>query len=62
MDGLRSYLCFIIQVSAFATNDAVVRFANYYGDHMVLQKAPAQAHIWGLGGIGGQSITVAMDG
>ncbi|CAI8011165.1 Sialate O-acetylesterase [Geodia barretti] len=26
---------------------AAFRFANYYGDHMVLQRAPAQANIWG---------------
>ena len=23
------------------------RFANYYGDHMVLQRAPEQANVWG---------------
>ena len=23
------------------------RFANYYGDHMVLQRGPARANIWG---------------
>ena len=22
-------------------------FANYYGDHMVLQRAPAHANVWG---------------
>ena len=26
---------------------AAFRFANYYGDHMVLQRAPAQANVWG---------------
>ena len=24
------------------------RFANYYGDHMVLQRAPARANVWGF--------------
>ena len=24
-----------------------LRFANYYGDHMVLQRAPASAIVWG---------------
>ena len=44
------------------STDAAVRFANYYANHMVLQKAPAQAHIWGTGGAVGQSVTVVMDG
>lgn len=25
------------------------RFASYYGDHMVLQKAPERAVLWGYG-------------
>ncbi|KAH3888285.1 sialate O-acetylesterase-like [Dreissena polymorpha] len=62
MDGLRLNLCLILQISAFCYNDAAVRFANYYASHMVLQKAPAQAHIWGTGGAVGQSVTVVIDG
>lgn len=27
--------------------DADFSFASYYGDHMVLQKAPMKANIWG---------------
>ena len=23
-------------------------FASYYGDHMVLQRAPQKAHVWGF--------------
>uniref|UniRef100_A0A8B9JLJ8 Sialate O-acetylesterase domain-containing protein n=1 Tax=Astyanax mexicanus TaxID=7994 RepID=A0A8B9JLJ8_ASTMX len=30
------------------------RFASYYGDHMVLQKAPAGAVLWGYGSSGAQ--------
>ncbi len=26
------------------------QFASYYGDHMVLQKAPKRALVWGYGG------------
>lgn len=26
-----------------------IRFASYYGDHMVLQKAPEKAVLWGYG-------------
>ena len=32
----------------------VFRFANIYGDQMVLQQAPKQAMIWGFGEIGQQ--------
>lgn len=28
------------------------RFSSYYGDHMVLQKAPAKAVVWGFGQTG----------
>ncbi|KAM6045026.1 sialate O-acetylesterase isoform 3-T3 [Theristicus caerulescens] len=34
-------------------------FASYYGDHMVLQKAPAGAVVWGYGEPGA-SVTVAL--
>ena len=26
--------------------EATLRFANYYGDHMVLQRAPHSANVW----------------
>ena len=28
--------------------EATLRFANYYGDHMVLQRAPHSANVWGF--------------
>ncbi|KAH3856804.1 sialate O-acetylesterase-like [Dreissena polymorpha] len=62
MGGLRLYFCLILHISVFHYNDAVVKFANYYTHHMVLQKAPAQAHIWGTGGAINQSVIVVMDG
>ncbi|NXP17681.1 SIAE acetylesterase, partial [Scytalopus superciliaris] len=34
-------------------------FASYYGDHMVLQKAPAGAVVWGHG-LPGAAVTVAL--
>ncbi|XP_069737981.1 sialate O-acetylesterase isoform X2 [Phaenicophaeus curvirostris] len=36
-------------------------FASYYGDHMVLQKAPAGAVLWGYGDVGA-AVTVALSG
>ncbi|NWH70634.1 SIAE acetylesterase, partial [Piaya cayana] len=36
-------------------------FASYYGDHMVLQKAPAGAVLWGYGNMGAV-VTVALSG
>lgn len=35
------------------------RFANVYGDHMVLQSKPFRAAIWGLGEVG-QDVTVSL--
>ena len=37
------------------------RAASYYGKHMVLQMAPARAHIWGYG-TPGSHVTVSSDG
>lgn len=41
--------------------DATFRFANYYGDHMVLQQAPASATVWGYVLLCG-AVTVTADG
>ncbi|XP_036392176.1 sialate O-acetylesterase-like isoform X1 [Megalops cyprinoides] len=37
------------------------RFASYYGDHMVLQKAPEQSVLWGYGSDGAEVI-VSLEG
>ncbi|KAM9318412.1 sialate O-acetylesterase [Pholidichthys leucotaenia] len=42
-------------------SDGRVSFASYYGDHMVLQKAPERAVLWGSGPEGAQ-VTVALSG
>lgn len=39
---------FLILVSYHETG-GTLRFASYYGDHMVLQKAPERAVVWGYG-------------
>ena len=39
-------------------NRTEFRFANVYGDHMVLQSKPFRAAIWGLGEVG-QEVTVS---
>ncbi|CAF1215920.1 unnamed protein product [Adineta steineri] len=33
----------------FTSSDGTPRFANYIQDHMVLQRAPQRAVIWGFG-------------
>lgn len=33
-----------------------LRFASYYGSHMVLQKAPARAVVWGYGETGAEVV------
>lgn len=37
-------------------------FASYYGDHMVLQRGPKQAIIWGYGPTPGSNVTVMLSG
>lgn len=39
----------------------MLSFASYYGDHMVLQKAPAGAVVWGYGAPGA-AVTVLLTG
>lgn len=36
-------------------------YASYYGDHMVLQRAPEKAVVWGYGPEGAQ-VTVSLSG
>ena len=40
---------FITLFLGYSQSAPVFRFANIYGDHMVLQKAPRRAIIWGYG-------------
>ena len=39
-----------------------IRFASIFGDHMVLQRAPKRAIIWGYADIIGDSVTVLKNG
>lgn len=41
--------------------ESVFRFANIYGDHMVLQMKPFSAMVWGFGEIG-QTVDVKLGG
>jgi len=41
--------------------DGVLRFANYYQDHMVLQRAPERAIVWGYADTFNTPITLTMD-
>lgn len=58
------YLAFFpILLLAMAAN--TFRFANMFGDHMVLQRAPKPANIWGYIGVisgGCDQITVTFNG
>ena len=42
----------ILAASEAANSASVLRFANIYGDHMVLQAKPFSAMVWGFGEIG----------
>ncbi|XP_010891583.2 sialate O-acetylesterase isoform X2 [Esox lucius] len=39
----------LFQSAGYCERDGEFRFASYYGDHMVLQKAPERAVLWGFG-------------
>ncbi|XP_007562839.1 sialate O-acetylesterase [Poecilia formosa] len=39
----------VMLLAALHDSDGTLRFASYYGDHMVLQKAPQKAVLWGYG-------------
>lgn len=39
----------------------MLSFASYYGDHMVLQKKPSGAVVWGHGELGAM-VTVTLSG
>lgn len=39
-----------------------LHFANYFGNGMVLQKAPNMAHVWGYASTVGYNVTVYVNG
>lgn len=45
----------------FASAHGVLRFANYYQDHMVLQRAPQRAIVWGYADTSDTPITLTMN-
>jgi hypothetical protein len=54
---------FILLATVFSEiqSDDVFRFANTFGNHMVLQQAPKRANIWGYGKVG-QEVLVTFSG
>uniref|UniRef100_A0A3P8U8E7 Sialic acid acetylesterase n=1 Tax=Amphiprion percula TaxID=161767 RepID=A0A3P8U8E7_AMPPE len=55
-------LCvFVILLVFFHGSDGNLSFASYYGDHMVLQKSPDRAVLWGFGPESEQ-VTVFLSG
>uniref|UniRef100_A0A3Q2NVG8 Sialic acid acetylesterase n=1 Tax=Fundulus heteroclitus TaxID=8078 RepID=A0A3Q2NVG8_FUNHE len=51
----------LLLLAALHHSDGALHFASYYGDHMVLQKAPHRAVLWGYGPEGEQ-VTVYLLG
>ncbi|KAK5607518.1 hypothetical protein CRENBAI_016797 [Crenichthys baileyi] len=51
----------VLLLAALHHCDGTLRFASYYGDHMVLQKSPQRAVLWGYGPEGEQ-VTVYLTG
>ncbi|KAM9359707.1 sialate O-acetylesterase [Symphorus nematophorus] len=55
-------LCVVFILNASIHNsDEILSFASYYGDHMVLQKSPESAVLWGYGPEGAE-VTVSLSG
>ncbi|XP_061137677.1 sialate O-acetylesterase-like [Syngnathus typhle] len=44
------------------SHDQTIGFASYYGNHMVLQKSPERAILWGYGRPEGAQVTVYLSG
>lgn len=62
---MKSSVCFVVfflaSVFLGSSESAVVfRFANVYGDHMVLQQEPHRARVWGYGEVG-QKVFLTID-
>ena len=49
MTKMFSYIILLISSICVFTKAETFRFANHYSDHMVLQRQPHQAVIWGFG-------------
>ncbi|XP_070684761.1 sialate O-acetylesterase [Pempheris klunzingeri] len=59
---MAALLCVVfILVASIHDSAGQLRFASYYGDHMVLQRAPEKAVLWGYGPEGA-SVTVYLLG
>ncbi|KAM8769607.1 sialate O-acetylesterase [Acanthopagrus schlegelii] len=55
-------LCVLLILAASVqSSDGTLRFASYYRDHMVLQKSPEKAVLWGYGPEGAQ-VTLLLSG
>ncbi|XP_034556643.1 sialate O-acetylesterase [Notolabrus celidotus] len=55
-------LCVVfILLLSYHGSHGILRFASYYGDHMVLQKSPERAVLWGYGPEGAQ-VTLLLSG
>ncbi|CAJ1065841.1 sialate O-acetylesterase [Xyrichtys novacula] len=59
--GMALLLFVVLIVVACTGSDDVLRFASYYGDHMVLQRSPERAVLWGYGPEGAQ-VTLYLSG
>uniref|UniRef100_A0A3P9I405 Sialic acid acetylesterase n=1 Tax=Oryzias latipes TaxID=8090 RepID=A0A3P9I405_ORYLA len=51
----------VLLLAALRGCDGSLRFASYYGDHMVLQKAPQRAVLWGYAPAG-ERVTISLSG
>ncbi|XP_060553645.1 sialate O-acetylesterase-like isoform X2 [Ruditapes philippinarum] len=50
-----------IKIKMFKTSGGNLRMPKYYGNHMVLQRAPARAILWGYADVIGDTVSVLMN-
>ncbi|XP_041352047.1 sialate O-acetylesterase-like isoform X2 [Gigantopelta aegis] len=55
-------LVYCILLCSILSAVSEIRFASYYGSHMVLQRAPNRAVVWGTASKIGDTVTVAVSG
>ncbi|XP_052802059.1 sialate O-acetylesterase-like [Mya arenaria] len=58
---VKETLIVVLFCTIFTKCHGAIRFANYYNNHMVLQRAPQRANIWGFG-TAGVAVSVKIDG
>jgi len=61
MNSMWLTIVFVLVIFVVKNTNGLPRFANYFQDHMVLQRAPQRAIVWGYADSSNASITLRMN-